>query len=69
VSAARSARPREDLVSLGEPLAIRLEARIVRDRDLHTLEPLEPVLEHRPVRLAQDIEPEIHHEIGTDAGS
>ena len=33
-------RTAEDLVSLGEPLAIRLEARIVRDGDPHTLEPL-----------------------------
>jgi hypothetical protein len=58
-----SACPREDLVSLGEPLAIRLEPRIVRDGDPHTLEPLEPVLEHRPVRLAPDIQPEVHEEI------
>ena len=39
----------------------------MRHRDPHALEPLEPVLEHRPVRLAQDIEPEVHHEIRADA--
>jgi hypothetical protein len=61
------ARPREDLVSLGQPLAIRLEAGIVRNRDPHTLEPLKPVLEHWPVRLPQNIQPKIYHEIRADA--
>ena len=55
------------LVSLGQPITIQLEPRLVRHRDPHALEPLEPVLEHWPVRLAQDIEPEVHHEIRADA--
>ena len=39
----------------------------MRNRDPYALEPLQPVLEHGPVRLAQDIEPKVHHEIRTDA--
>jgi hypothetical protein len=65
-SATGLACPREDLVSLGQPIAIRLEALIVRDSDPHALEPLKPVLEHRAVRLAQDIQPKVYHEIRAD---
>jgi hypothetical protein len=37
-----------------------------RDRHPHALEPLKPVLEHRAVRLAQDIQPHVHYEIRAD---
>ena len=54
------------MASFGEPIVIRLEALIVRDPDLRTLEPLTPVEEHRSVHLAPDIRPEVHHEIRAD---
>ena len=63
----RSARAAEEVVALGQEVAIGLEMVGTRHVDAPALKALQTMLEHRPIDFFQDIDAHDDLEVGRDA--
>src|SRR5713101_3588693 len=63
----RSARPSEELISLGQELGPRFERGRARCQNLYPLEALQAVTQHGTVGLAKDVEAHLDAQLRRDS--
>jgi hypothetical protein len=66
-AAARLSRSSEDVVSLGEEIAVRFQLRVVRGSDPAALKSLETMDEHGAVDFIKDVSPNVDGQVRRDA--